>query len=119
MLRKVGGLQEHTATGVGIDDGLVAVLGVGDVALVIAGVAHSGIAATHVDTLLPLKVGSICTGAHTHLFQSTMVFIPLGVGCVDGMLEAFDADSCLRCRRLHNLPLAVGAVTAIQTDIST
>ena len=112
MLRKVGGLQEHTATGVAVDDSLVTVLGIRDVALVIAGIAHSWIAATHVDALLPLKVGGICAGTHTHLFQSTMVFIPLGVGCVDGMLEAFDADCCLRCRRLHNLPLAVVATTA-------
>ena len=115
MLRKVGGLQEHTPTGVGIDDGLVTILGIRYVALVIAGVAHSWIAATHVDALLPLKVGSICTGTHTHLFQTCIVGIPLGVACVDGMLETVDVDCCLRCHRLHNVPFTVVTCTTIQT----
>ncbi len=115
MLREVGGLQEHATVRLGIDDGLVAVLGVGDVALVLAWVAIGRIATTHVDAIQPIKVGIVGAGTHTHLLQTCIVLIPLRVACVDGMLETFDRF----CLRLHDIPSTVVAVSSssIQTYI--
>ncbi len=82
--------QEHTVFALAIYDGLVAILRVRDVALVLAWITHSGITTTHIDTRQPFKVGVICAGTYTHLAQTCLVFLPLSVTQIDGILETVD-----------------------------